>query len=153
MKTCRDCLRELPLTDFSPSKKNRDGRTSYCRPCFRVRDRTYRDARAAAVGRTVRTRPVVEEGHALCPECGTVKRLDEFGRRAGARTGRAAYCRPCFNRRKEESRERVHGSTRNYHLKHRYGITADDYDRMSAEQGGCAPCAASARRSTSTTTT
>ncbi len=50
MKTCRDCLRELPLTDFSPSKKNRDGRTSYCRPCFRVPDRTYRDLRVTVLG-------------------------------------------------------------------------------------------------------
>ncbi|CAA9348624.1 MAG: hypothetical protein AVDCRST_MAG16-2207 [uncultured Frankineae bacterium] len=138
---CRDCGLELPLEDFSPSKKNADGRTSYCRPCFRVRDKAYRAARAAARGTTVRTRRAVAEGHGHCPECDTTKPLSDFGRRTGKRNGRVAYCHPCFNRIKEESRERLHGSTRNYHLKRRYGITVEDYDRMLAEQGGlCALC-------------
>lgn len=37
----------------------------------------------------------------------------------------------------------LHGSTRNYHLKRRYGITEDDRERMLAQQGGlCAICRA-----------
>jgi hypothetical protein len=141
VKTCRDCGQELPLTDFSPSKKNRDGRTSYCRPCFRVRDAGYRAARAAAQGKAVRPRPVLPDGHARCPACDTVKLLSEFGQRGGGRTGRASYCYPCFNRKKEESRDRLHGGSRNYHLRRRYGITAADADAMLQAQGGlCAIC-------------
>jgi len=35
----------------------------------------------------------------------------------------------------------MHGGSRNYHLRRRYGITVEDYDRMFAEQGGvCAIC-------------
>jgi hypothetical protein len=35
----------------------------------------------------------------------------------------------------------LHGNSRHYHLKSRYGIGADDFDRMVAEQGGlCAIC-------------
>lgn len=35
----------------------------------------------------------------------------------------------------------MHGSTRNYHLKRRYGITAAEYDERKAAQGGlCALC-------------
>ena len=34
-----------------------------------------------------------------------------------------------------------HGRTRNYHLRRRYGITAEHFDQMFAEQGGlCAIC-------------
>jgi hypothetical protein len=129
------------LTDFSPSKKNRDGRTSYCRPCFRVRDAGYRAARAAASGRTLLPRPVLPDGYARCPACETVRPRTDFGTRTGGRTGRTSYCTPCFNRIKEESRQRVHGGSRNYHLQRRYGITAAEADAMSDAQGGrCAIC-------------
>ena len=141
MKVCRDCRQELPLTEFSPSKKNRDGRGSYCRPCFRIRERGYRASRAAAEGRTVQVPPVLPEGHARCPACDTVKPLSEFGTRSGARSGRVSYCYPCFNQKKQESRQRVHGGSRNYHLRRRYGITAAEADAMFEEQGGlCALC-------------
>ena len=141
MKVCRDCRRELPLTDFSPSKKNRDGRTSYCRPCLRVRDARYRAARAASDGRTVRPRPVLPDGYARCPSCDSVKPRSDFGTRSGGRSGRVSYCYACFNRIKEESRQRVHGGSRNYHLRRRYGITAAEADAMREAQGGlCALC-------------
>jgi hypothetical protein len=41
-KICRDCQVEKPLEDFPPSKKNRDGRVSYCRPCMNVRSMASR---------------------------------------------------------------------------------------------------------------
>ena len=141
MKVCRDCGKDLPLTAFSPSKKNRDGRTSYCRPCFRVRDAAYRAARAAAQGKAVRPRAVLPDGQARCPACDTIKPLTDFGRRSGERTGRVSYCYPCFNRIKEESRQRVHGGSRNYHLRRRYGITQAEADAFFDRQGGlCALC-------------
>ena len=84
---------------------------------------------------------MLPDGHARCPACDTVKPLTEFGTRSGGRTGRVSYCYPCFNRIKEESRQRVHGGSRNYHLRRRYGITAADADAMLDAQGGlCAIC-------------
>lgn len=50
------------------------------------------------------------------------------------------YCKPCHNTMTRENKER-HGGARNYHLRRRYGITAEHFDRMFAEQGGvCAIC-------------
>ncbi len=51
-----------------------------------------------------------------------------------------SYCKPCFNARTKASVE-LNGGARNYHLRRRYGITAEHFDQMFAEQGGlCAIC-------------
>ena len=65
-KQCPDCGEIKRLTEFTLSKKNRDGRGTYCRTCFSKRDRAYREKRAAAEGRTLRTRRVVPEGMKYC---------------------------------------------------------------------------------------
>ena len=52
-----------------------------------------------------------------------------------------AYCRACHNQRSKESRDRLHGGSRNYHLRRRYGITAAEADAIFEAQGGlCALC-------------
>jgi len=76
-----------------------------------------------------------------CPDCGEIKPLDEFPRNKRSRDGRAVYCKPCHNARGRETRERLYGGSRHYHLKRRYGIGADDVDAMIAAQGGrCLIC-------------
>lgn len=43
--------------------------------------------------------------------------------------------------RTNETRQRLYGGGRHYHLRRRYGIGADDFDRMVEEQGGvCLIC-------------
>jgi hypothetical protein len=74
-------------------------------------------------------------------DCKQLKPLDEFPRNKNSKDGRHAYCKPCHNARGKETHQRLYGGTRHYHLKRRYGIGADDFDRMVAEQGGlCAIC-------------
>jgi hypothetical protein len=76
-----------------------------------------------------------------CPDCGATKPLDEFPRNKNYRDGRHPYCKPCHNARGKESKQRLYGGSRHYHLKRRYGIGADDFDRLVEEQGGmCAIC-------------
>jgi len=76
-----------------------------------------------------------------CPHCGLTKPLEEFPRNRNSKDGRHAYCKPCHNARTAETRQRLYGGGRHYHLKRRYGIGADDFDRMVADQGGvCLIC-------------
>jgi hypothetical protein len=76
-----------------------------------------------------------------CPDCGLTKPLDEFPRNRNTKDGRHPYCKPCHNARGKESKQRLYGGSRHYHLMRRYGIGADDFDRMVVEQGGvCAIC-------------
>ena len=89
----------------------------------------------------------------VCRDCGIRKPLDEFPRNKNVADGRHTYCKPCHNARSRETVERLYGSTRHYHLKRRYGIGADDFDRLVAEQGGCARSADAPIPSTSTTRT
>ena len=65
----------------------------------------------------------------LCRRCGIRKRLDEFGQN----------CKPHQNDRVTESRNRVHGGSRYYHLNHRYGIGDDEVDAMFEAQAGLCP--------------
>jgi hypothetical protein len=51
------------------------------------------------------------------------------------------YCKPCHNRIGRETKQRLYGGTRHYHLLRRYGITGAQADEMIHDQGGrCAIC-------------
>jgi hypothetical protein len=72
-----------------------------------------------------------------------IKAHVEFGRNRSQKDELTDYCKPCHSQAMRENRIKNHGSTRNYHLKRRYGITEDDFERMLAQQGGlCAVCEA-----------
>ncbi len=134
-KQCRDCSRVLSLDRFSPSKKNPDGATSYCRDCLNVRHGVYRVAAAAKKGLTSTPRRKKRPGFKWCPDCEKELRVAEFGNNRTMSDGLTGYCRPCHNKRVRAARERAGGS-RAYHLPRRYGITVAQYDEMFEKQGG-----------------
>ncbi len=141
MKLCRDCKALKLLGDFPPAKDRRDGRSSYCRDCMNVRSMRSRHKSREAQGRPVKPRRVIPPGHRWCPDCETVKPFADFPHNRSGRGGYGRYCLPCHNIRCRKNVIKNHGSTRERHLRRRYGIGQVDVDRMVAEQGGrCAGC-------------
>ncbi len=51
----------------------------------------------------------------------------------------SCYCYPCHNKNGRDSVGRIHGGTRDAHLKRRYGIVSKDVDLMIEQQGGVCP--------------
>jgi hypothetical protein len=74
-----------------------------------------------------------------CPDCEQYKPLSEFPRNRRTKNGFATYCKPCHNARGNESRKRLYGSSRHYHLKRRYGIGAPEVENLIREQGDVCP--------------
>jgi hypothetical protein len=142
VRRCRDCGEVKPLDEFQVSARRPGGRGSYCKPCFSERSRkSYARRLSAKTGCDVRATVAVPAGHRRCPDCGATKPLAAFPRNASGSGGFARYCKPCHNARGRESRERLHGGSREYHLRRRYGIGQVDVDELLEAQGGrCAIC-------------
>ncbi|MGH8870177.1 MAG: endonuclease VII domain-containing protein [Actinomycetes bacterium] len=74
-----------------------------------------------------------------CLSCQRELPVEDFVRNRAARDGVGTYCRPCSNDMGRESRERVHGGSRHYHLKRRYGLSAAEVEEMVKGQLGACP--------------
>jgi hypothetical protein len=108
---------------------------------MRERSKASYRKRKAARGEAVREPRVAPDGHAWCCDCQSLKPLSEFPRNRSGRNGYASYCKPCHNARGRESRDRLYGGGREYHLRARYGIGQAEVDRMLvAQRGRCAGC-------------
>jgi hypothetical protein len=139
-KPCRDCGEDRPIAEFTSDRRRPDGLSFYCKTHARRRLLASKDARQGPPRARHRREVAVGEGQKWCPDCGAVKLLAEFPTDRSNKLGVHTYCKPFHNARGEVSVAKVGGS-RTYHLKRRYGITAEQADVMLAQQGGlCAVC-------------
>lgn len=74
----------------------------------------------------------------VCTQCGLKARNEEdlelFKKDSSNKTGRAAICKSCNNKKYAESARR---NSRKHKLKSRYGMTIEEYDYLLDKQEGC----------------
>ena len=94
-----------------------------------------------------------------CPRCAEEKPVDDFYRNKAAPDGLQSYCKECMYaycrenykkpsvRARTRARWRAYSKTpagkaaqRRYHLKKKYNMTVEEYDRMMAAADGCEIC-------------
>lgn len=143
-KRCLDCGEVKPATEFWKLKASKDGLAHYCKPCFGLRSSRYYRKKQEGLGkktREYRRYSDVPDGMKYCARCREIKSVKEFGKNRSEKSGLTTYCRPCHRQAMVENRNRNHGSSRNYLLKLRYGVTEEHVEQMIAEQGGvCVIC-------------
>ncbi|MFF5145742.1 endonuclease VII domain-containing protein [Streptomyces sp. NPDC013157] len=126
VKRCVRCGEVKPHAAFARKRSNLDGLQHHCRDC----SSDYHRASQVSLGRKVRPKVDVPEGHKLCLKCGEVKPWSEWHRNATASDGLSTRCKEC---RAAEGRAG--------HLKRNYNLTEAERDALIAAQYGlCAIC-------------
>ncbi|MGW7419284.1 endonuclease VII domain-containing protein [Streptomyces sp. NPDC054813] len=129
-KQCGKCGRDLPRGAFARDGNRRDGLQVHCRECVAAYSAAHYRRRREAMGKAVREKVDVPEGHKLCRTCGVVKPHTEWHRNATASDGLSTSCKAC---RATKSRAD--------HLKRNYGLTEAERDALVAAQYWlCAIC-------------
>lgn len=129
-KTCPDCGERKPLAAFNRNASRPDGVQFYCRSCFSARAaRTYRNRRAR-LGKTVREKIEVPDGHKRCPGCERILPTERWHRTRRTRDGLASECKDC-----RSIRHRCD------HLRRTFGLSEAGLKALIKSQGGvCAIC-------------
>jgi len=91
-KTCRDCGRTLPVTDFYQHHTTRDGRNTYCKACTKNRSQMNKGIKNP-LGR--RRFPLAPAGWKFCTDCHYLLPLAEYHSDTKSRDGHTYRCKEC----------------------------------------------------------
>ncbi|WP_107480847.1 endonuclease VII domain-containing protein [Streptomyces sp. IMTB 2501] len=128
MKRCVRCGESKPHAAFTKRRSNLDGLQRHCRECAPGYHRT----RQESLGKKVRPKVEVPDGHKHRLKCGEAKPWSEWHRNATASDGLSTRCKAC---------RAVEG--RANHLKRDYGLTEAERDALIASRLGlCVICLA-----------
>lgn len=121
-KVCSKCGVEKDIEEFTPNKKNTDGRNGTCKKCVNIKAKEMYQKRRRASGHEVYAdRPVPPEGYKYCPKCKQILPLDDFHMSSNSVDGRSYSCKVCWNLRGREfhgkNKERVNAKHREYYNK------------------------------------
>jgi len=123
---CPHCGRDLPASEFHRNRRRPNGLAYYCKTCARQRMEVSRRKRGIAARRAAQVD--VPAGMKWCPDCDQIKPIVDFARTKASSSGIHSYCKPCHSKRGRETVQRLHGSTREYHLRRRYRIGQKQFD-------------------------
>ena len=153
-KTCSRCKQKMPRTPefFGRNKTKEDGLSVYCKSCVREISRQRKQDIINGIT------PEVKKKTKRCPGCGETKprTLEFFGRHRGQPGGISGYCKECikkstakrFEKWAKENPEKRKAAyrrwcsenpdkIRNSQRKTLYGVSAEEFSRMLADQNGC----------------
>ena len=149
-RACTRCQKVLSITDFCKGRTK--GHHTWCQPC----QNDSRRERARARGKDAQI-PELR----CCPKCKTVKPSSDFYKCSYTSYGLSVHCKACqanyqrgnvkvkqyhqeYHQKEKKAREKS-GSSKEYFrtrwLKHKYGLTIEQFEEMlKAQDSKCAIC-------------
>lgn len=142
-KACSICLTIKSIDAFSPQSTGRRGLQARCKFCFREYDRKERAGHGDVHNiKWLELRDQEGADEKVCKTCLVIKPLSAFHGHSGntkARKGCKSVCKQCTNAKLNETYDPQ--VARRKGLKHKYGMTIEQYDEMLANQDyRCAVC-------------
>jgi hypothetical protein len=103
-KTCKECGKVLPVSEFSKCKKMKSGRSNTCKKCVAKQERIRQRKREQHI-RRLEQAPT--EGSKVCKECGVEKPYSEFNRHSNYKDRHENRCKQCRAAMVRERRRRM----------------------------------------------
>jgi hypothetical protein len=123
MQKCSRCLTEKPVTEFSPSRRGKNGYP--CRACVAIESSERRSSYGT-------------QSTYRCGKCKKEKPAEDF---TSSKRTNGSYCKECCAETAKTSREESAGEIEFARRLARYGLSKEDfYEILFRQKGRCAIC-------------